>query len=96
MSWSFRKDCIGFARSILDPFGSELEKKRSDTMRKGEENEEESLNHLLCVLIGYFVSTVSHDIDEWLTWGTYCMCGLQFRCSFPFYRFDVIHYTVTK
>ena len=36
---------------------------------KGEDEEEESLNYLLCVLIGYFVSTVSHDLDEWLTWG---------------------------
>lgn len=86
MSWSFRKDCIGFARSILDPSGGE-KKKRSNSERKGEENEEESLNYLLCILIGYFVSTVSHDIDEWLTWGTYvCMflwwnvCKLDSKC----------------
>ena len=73
MSWSFRKDCIGFARSILDPsVDSKKKTRRSEEGEGGEdkEDEETSLNYLLCVLIGYFVSTVSHDIDEWLTWGT--------------------------
>lgn len=43
------------------------EAKRKDL--NDNEDEEETLNYLLCVLIGYFVSTVSHDADEWLTWG---------------------------
>ena len=63
MSWSFRKDCVGFARSIWD--SGEVNKTGVMKLK----NDEDSLEYLLCILIGYFVSTVSSDIDEWLTWG---------------------------
>jgi hypothetical protein len=86
MSWSFRKDCVGFARSVLEPSRDSKGKSKkcasggvaqggglnhSDDCDGVSEcgSDEETLPELLCVLKGYFVSTVSHDVDEWLTWG---------------------------
>lgn len=70
MSWSFRKDCVGFARSlILDSSEDSKRMKKGVVVQGRYQNDEESLNYLLCLLIAYFVSTVSHDVEEWLTWG---------------------------